>query len=131
MKNIHTFFLTLLCFFSLFMPASGNAEGTIIELNKKTYQELVQGSKPFIIDVYADWCGPCKRFHPVFEEASKENNQYQFAQLNGDSEDVLRDELHVTAYPTVLFFKDGKIVGKVEGAMNKEELQENINKYIK
>jgi thioredoxin 1 len=113
-------------------PSSSTPTYDIIQLNKENYKTVINSSKPVVIDVYADWCGPCKLFAPIFKELNSEyGNLYQFAKLNGDDEDSIREELQVTAFPTILFIKNGKVVGKHEGFMNKEKFQQYTQNYFK
>jgi len=110
-------------------PAT-NSERVITQVTSKNFSQIISSKKPVVIDVYADWCGPCKMFAPTFDEVQKEESQYDFAKLNGDEEESLRDQLKVEAYPTVIFFKDGKEVGRYEGLLSKEKFQEKLKNYL-
>lgn len=88
--------------------------------------------KPLIVDVYAEWCGPCKQMAPAFEELAKElATKYNFAKINVDEESDLASAYKVRSVPTILFIKDGKVVAIKIGAMTKEALKNEIEKVFK
>lgn len=77
--------------------------------------------KDAIVDFYADWCGPCKMFAPVFEEASQESD-INFIKLNVDEYSDIAREYGVMTIPTIILFKNGNEVKRFTGFMPKEEL---------
>ena len=74
-----------------------------------------------VVDFYATWCGPCKMFGPVFEDASKEN-EFNFIKLDVDKYSDVAREYGVMSIPTIILFENGKEVKRFTGFMNKEEL---------
>jgi len=95
-------------------------------------QEVLNADKPVIIDVYASWCGPCQQMSPIFDELEKElRDSYKFAKLNVDEGRDLSIKYGVTSVPTFIFIKDKKVLGKETGYMNKEDLKEKIEVYLK
>ena len=76
-----------------------------------------------LVDFYADWCGPCKMLSPLLEEMSKNNNdpEVKFLKMNVDSEQALSQILGIMSIPTVIIFKDGKIVSQKVGVSSKED----------
>lgn len=103
-----------------------------IILNSQNFDtEVIKSNKPVIVDVYATWCGPCKMMTPVFEELAKElASKYKFAKLNIDEERDLAVQYNVSSIPAFLFIKDGKVIGKDTGYMNKETLAGKIKSYF-
>lgn len=94
-------------------------------------QEIEKSDKPVIIDVYATWCGPCQYMAPVFEELSKEmGDKYKFAKLNIDEERDLAVKYNVSSIPTFIFIKNGEVVGREMGFMEKETLKSKIEKNL-
>lgn len=123
MKKI---FLSLL----LALPLCGFAATT--QLNSQNYQSTVSGNRFVVVDVYTDWCGPCKALTPVFQALSDElGGKFSFAKLNGDSEPQLRQNLNITGYPTLIFMKDGKEVGRHVGGASRDQLINLTNQYFK
>lgn len=87
---------------------------------QQTLQQYISSSPVLIVDFYAPWCGPCKMLGPQLEKITNAT----VVKINGDSEDPttqtkveqLMSHYQVTAYPTVLIFKNGQLVQKVVGA---------------
>ena len=77
--------------------------------------------KDAIVDFYADWCGPCKMFAPVFEEASQESD-INFIKLNVDEYSDIAREYGVMTIPTIILFKNGNEIKRFAGFMPKDEL---------
>ena len=73
-----------------------------------------------VVDFYATWCGPCKMFGPVFEDASKEND-FNFIKLDVDKYSDIAREYAIMSIPTIILFENGKEVKRFTGFMNKEE----------
>jgi len=101
--------------------------------NDNINQYLEQSrTKPLIVDVYAEWCGPCKQMAPAFEELAKElSSQYNFAKINVDEESDLATKYKIRSVPTILFIKDEKVVATKVGAMTKETLKSEIERVFK
>ena len=86
---------------------------------------------PVVIDAFAPWCGPCKTLAPVFEELAVElEGNYKLVKLNVDEARDLAVEFEIMSVPTLLFLKDGNVVGRETGMMDKEALREKIAKYL-
>jgi len=81
-----------------------------------------------IIDFFTTWCGPCKRFQPIFEKLSSENPDVGFYKIDGDNYIMkeIMSACNVKAYPSFCFFRKGKYVTKMEGAS-----EENFVKLMK
>lgn len=85
----------------------------------KVVSELseIPKSGSVVIDFYATWCGPCKRIAPMFEDlADKYYRVIQFFKVDVDESPELVDAFEISAMPTFVFLKDGKVVKRVEGA---------------
>ena len=89
-------------------------------------KEVTQSSKKIIIDFWASWCGPCRVAAPTFETLSKEMPDVIFAKVNVDEQGELAHNFNVQSIPTFLVFKNGKEVGRVLGAVDKERLRSFI-----
>ena len=94
----------------------------IIEIH--TYEEITNLSKDYpkkiiIIDFWADWCGPCKVFKPIFEKLQKEYYQdFIFTKVNVDENREMALDYRVNSIPTTLFLKSGKIINKIVGTLS-------------
>lgn len=94
-------------------------------------QEITNSDKPIVIDVYATWCGPCQYMAPVFEELSKEmGDKYKFVKLNIDEERDIAVKYNVSSIPTFVFIKNGEVVGREMGFMQKETFKEKVEKNL-
>ncbi|HAB98551.1 MAG TPA: hypothetical protein DCE71_01855 [Parachlamydiales bacterium] len=104
------------------------AEAGPKELKRDLLQEMLASSQIVVIDVYADWCGPCRRFEPIFKQASEHfSQQYHFFKLNGDKERELARYFNVTAYPTTLYFKEGREIARHTGCMSMSEFTSQLD----
>ncbi len=95
-------------------------------------QEVLKSTIPVVVDVWATWCGPCRQMAPIYEELSKElEGTVKLVSLNIDEERDLAIQHNVSSIPTFIFFKDGKVVGKETGFMNKDVLKGKIDTHLK
>ena len=93
--------------------------------------EVKNSSMPVMVDFYADWCGPCKMMAPVVAQlAESYNGKCKVCKCNTDENPKLASEFRVMSIPTFIFFKDGKAVKTVIGAVSKSELEENIKQVL-
>ncbi len=90
-----------------------------------------KGSKPAIIDFYADWCGPCKMVAPILEELSNENPDIVIYKVDTEVEQELSSVFQIRSIPSILFIpKDNKQPMMQPGALPKHALQEIIDKEL-
>jgi thioredoxin 1 len=94
-------------------------------------KEVVQESKPVIVDVFATWCGPCQQMMPIIDELEKEMSDYKFVKLNVDEARDLSIKYGVISVPTFLFMKNGEVKGKETGYIAKDALKEKIEAALK
>ena len=88
--------------------------------------EVLHAGKLAVLDFWAAWCGPCMMLKPVFEELSQEMPQVKFCKLDVDEERELAMQYGIESIPTLLFFKDGKVIQKLVGLRGKDELRAEI-----
>jgi thioredoxin 1 len=78
--------------------------------------EVMQATKPVLLDVYATWCGPCRRLSPLLDElAGPLTNKVKFVKVNLDDAAALAQRFEIQGVPTLLFFKDGKLLDSLVG----------------
>jgi len=85
----------------------------------------------FILDCWAEWCGPCRTIGPIIEELAREmKGKVVFGKLNVDQNMQTANRHRISAIPTMLVFKNGKLVDKIIGAYPKATLAGKIQKYL-
>ena len=99
----------------------------ILKVNHENFEEeVLKSEKTVLIDFYADWCGPCKMMSPVIEAIAKENSNIKVGKINVDEEEELAIQYQVMSIPTFLIIKNGEVVDKIVGAVDKSVLEEAI-----
>lgn len=105
---------------------------TVVKLTDDNFEEEVTFSEiPVLVDYWATWCGPCKMVGPIVEEiASEYAERLKVAKLDVDTNQDLAIQQNVISIPTLLIFKEGKVVAQQVGAMSKTKLTEFIEPHI-
>ncbi len=83
-----------------------------------------------VVDFFATWCGPCKMLAPVFESVSEELNNAKFVKVDIDESLELAQKFGISTVPTMMIFKDGKVVDKLVGFMPKESLKAKVEAHL-
>lgn len=101
------------------------------DINEKNFKAEVEEAKGLVvIDLYADWCGPCKMIAPHLHELEGEYPNVKFARINVDSEPKLAELFRVSSIPMVAFVKDNVFLDFSVGYVPKENLSELIKEYV-
>lgn len=101
---------------------------SIVELTKDTFQDAITPDGTLIIDFWAPWCGPCRGFAPVFEQAAGQHPDVTFAKVNTDVEQELAGALGIRSIPTLMVFREKVLLFSQPGALSAGQLGELLTK---
>ena len=88
-----------------------------IDLTASTFDEVVAQDGIVLVDFWADWCGPCKNFAPIFEKSSDTKSEIVHAKVDTEAEQELGSKYGISAIPTLMAFRDGIMVFSQAGAL--------------
>ncbi len=92
------------------------------------YKEIENGI--VVLDIWADWCRPCKAIEPYLKELEREYPNVKFLKLNADEYPEILQDLGVISIPTVIYFKNGKEVGRIVGAQPKQKFKQTLEEIL-
>lgn len=92
------------------------------ELNKDNFASTIDGNDVVLIDFWADWCGPCKRFAPIYDEAAGRHQDVVFAKVDTEENQDLSAALEIQSIPTIMAFRSGTLVFRQSGLLNGKQL---------
>ena len=104
----------------------------ILKLTDAEFEnQVINSKKPILVDYWAEWCGPCKMIGPALEEISDEMKEdVRITKINIDENPTTPQKYGVRGIPTLLLFKNGKVVAEKVGALPKNQLSEWISENI-
>ncbi|MCL6229046.1 thioredoxin [Bartonella bilalgolemii] len=105
---------------------------TCIKIDSSNFEsEILTSPLPVVIDFWAEWCGPCKSIAPILDEIATEmQNQIKVAKINIDENPELATQYGIRSIPTLLMFKNGKVLSNKVGAASKGHLVEWIKNNL-
>ena len=105
----------------------------------ETFDDIIKGDKPVLVDFFATWCGPCRMMAPVIEELAEEYDgkvkigkldDIRILKVDVDKNEALATQLRIQSVPTLIIFKKGEIVWRSSGVMDHGSLLQKVQSYI-
>ena len=98
------------------------------EITKDTFNDTINNNNIVLVDWWAEWCGPCRSFAPVFEEASGKHPDIVFGKIDTETQPELSAMARITSIPTLMAFREGILIFSQPGALPASSLEELIGK---
>lgn len=100
----------------------------VLDVTKDSLKQIIENNQIVIIDFWAVWCGPCKRFAPIFEGVAAKHSDIKFVKVNTDENPDLANMFEVRSIPTLAVVKEQEIVFVQPGALPEEYLEEVVKR---
>lgn len=96
-----------------------------------TFQEIIKGEIPVLVDFYAEWCSPCKTMNPILKSIKKRfGDKLKIIKINVDKNQQVANKFQVKGIPTFILFQNSEILWKKSGVINENSFVEIIKSYI-
>ncbi len=99
-----------------------------VELTKENFEEVITSNDMVVVDYWAEWCGPCKSFGPVFEKVSEDFPDAVFAKVDTENEQEIASMFQIRSIPTLMIFRENVIVFSQPGAVPEGALRDVVSK---
>jgi len=106
--------------------------GAEVTVNAENFEnEVLKADKPVLVDFWAEWCMPCKMVEPIVNQIAEEHkDKVKVAKLNVDEAGEVASQYNIISIPTMLVFKDGKVVNQRVGAGSKKAIEDFLGDYL-
>jgi thioredoxin 1 len=101
---------------------------TTIQLTEQNFSETILAPGITLVDFWAEWCGPCRMFGPIFEEASEKHPDVRFGKIDTEAQRSIAAQANITSIPTLMVFRDGILLFNQAGALPGAALEDLIGK---
>lgn len=97
----------------------------------ETFNDVISTNQPVLVDFFATWCGPCKMMHPILEQLKEAlGDKLRIIKIDIDKNQAVANQFLIQAVPTMILFKDKKILWRQSGAMPLNALQDVISPFL-
>lgn len=98
---------------------------------KKSFSDLIKGSRPVLVDFYADWCGPCKMMPPILKDLKKRmGEELTIIKIDTEKNPDVAIRYNVRGIPNLILFKDGQVIWQKAGVMQAAQLEQVIRQKL-
>ena len=97
-----------------------------IDISSENFEDTISSNDIVLVDFWAEWCGPCKRFGPIYDKTSNEYQDITFAKLDTEANKQLAGQLDIQSIPTLMAFREGVLVFNQAGALPAPALKEVV-----
>jgi len=104
--------------------------GNVKDLKDSEFRDFLCKNDLVLVDFFAEWCGPCRMISPLIEKLSEELESVKFAKMNVDHNRETPGKFGIMSIPTLLVFKEGKLVDRLTGSFPKQAIEERIRKFL-
>lgn len=103
----------------------------VVHLDETNFNTFTLKIPNVVVDLWAEWCGPCRYFAPIFEETAKEYPEVQFCKYNTDENKWIAQELQINSIPTIMYIQNGTVQKIRLGAISQEKFREELNSVFR